>query len=813
MSSEKEEFKKAANKSYQKFMSKKSLWKWGVGGAITIAAAGIIIPLAVKTGDNSTNIDLKNVLIADSLIKDDTQLPVQHFVLINSNDTVLETKEGIVFALSKESFVDENGKTLEGAIDVVIKEALGAEAIMTSGLSTTSNGELLETAGMFYVSAFADGKELKINPKKPIHAQVPTNEIKPGMKLFSGERLSNGQINWVNPVELEKYLVPVEITSLNFYPPNYENKLAELGYGEKSKKWKDSLYYSFGEKTEMISGEKVFKANCSPCHNMDKPSSGPALKDVAKRVQPGKYGTVENWLKEFTKNNNKVIASGDPYANKVYNENGKGAMTIFERLPKNHLNALIKYITSNGSVRESEEIVEQGDVGQKDFVNPAKIQTIWNAKFNNTLLATKEFEERLKVIFSTCDNSILELYINNIQKNMYEIDEMAYAKSGNYKFKEFAERKDGKVKTNDAFAKSLSTYYEQQSKKNQEAVTALRNKYYQKQNELNQQFNNKQNKQAQKEAEIAANNFNKEFTKNLEETYKQLGFKKAEPQNYKATITTTGWKNIDAYVLEATVTRTTTNITYNGKTATITYKPFGVEVADKASYDRIYAYLLADGLYSFQRINEQDAGFTEKLNSFFTYRLVVVGYKGEQAYLFQQDVLSKDGGKIIADMKTVSANELKSALNQHNKMSKDVIEDLHFEKIKVENEKRVKENMKMEEMREKLWPVIAPCDIEAAATAFNSEYYWAAYSDYKSFFLFDEGLFEEWQVPENDLKNRTKISKKYTAPWNFSENKKGIYVDGKLIPITWINKNSFSMKERGESSNTYIFNRMQYGMK
>ena len=71
---------------------------------------------------------------------------------------------------------------------------------------------------------------------------------------------------------------------------------------------------------------------------------------------------------------------------------------------------------------------------------------------------------------------------------------------------------------------------------------------------------------------------------------------------------------------------------------------------------------------------------TEKLNGFFTYRLVIVGYKGEQAYLFQQDALSKDGGKIIADMKTVNADELKSALQQNNKMSNDVIYLMKIEK-------------------------------------------------------------------------------------------------------------------------------------
>ena len=49
-------------------------------------------------------------------------------------------------------------------------------------------------------------------------------------------------------------------------------------------------------------------------------------------------------------------------------------------------------------------------------VNPASVKTIWNRKFNNTNLATKEFEERMPYIHQTCNNSILELYINNLDK-------------------------------------------------------------------------------------------------------------------------------------------------------------------------------------------------------------------------------------------------------------------------------------------------------------------------------------------------------------------------------------------------------------
>ena len=66
-------------------------------------------------------------------------------------------------------------------------------------------------------------------------------------------------------------------------------------------------------------------------------------------------------------------------------------------------------------------IVTNSDCG----INPASIQTIWNKKFNQTNLATKEFEERMPWIHRTCENAILDLYIQNLDKNLYEVDQMA----------------------------------------------------------------------------------------------------------------------------------------------------------------------------------------------------------------------------------------------------------------------------------------------------------------------------------------------------------------------------------------------------
>ncbi|TMI71650.1 MAG: hypothetical protein E6H09_12985 [Bacteroidetes bacterium] len=57
--------------------------------------------------------------------------------------------------------------------------------------------------------------------------------------------MANGTIDWIDPKPLEHDLLPVDIKSLNFYPPDYLDSLAHWGYDIKNKAFTDSLYYSF----------------------------------------------------------------------------------------------------------------------------------------------------------------------------------------------------------------------------------------------------------------------------------------------------------------------------------------------------------------------------------------------------------------------------------------------------------------------------------------------------------------------------------------------------------------------------------------
>lgn len=89
-------------------------------------------------------------------------------------------------------------------------------------------------------------------------------------------------------------------------------------------------------------GGKIFKQNCSRCHKLDDSKlTGPGMKGVADRVpQP-----ADEWLFNWIKNNKKVMAAGDAYGLKVFNENGKQNMDVFEGvISDDEIKAVIAYI-------------------------------------------------------------------------------------------------------------------------------------------------------------------------------------------------------------------------------------------------------------------------------------------------------------------------------------------------------------------------------------------------------------------------------------------------------------------------------------
>ena len=91
----------------------------------------------------------------------------------------------------------------------------------------------------------------------------------------------------------------------------------------------------------MTKGKELFENNCKQCHNVNAESLvGPGLAGVRQRT-PG-----EEWLQKWIKNPSAVIATGDQYAVKIFNQYNKTQMTSFTNFTNEDISSILDYIDS-----------------------------------------------------------------------------------------------------------------------------------------------------------------------------------------------------------------------------------------------------------------------------------------------------------------------------------------------------------------------------------------------------------------------------------------------------------------------------------
>ena len=92
-------------------------------------------------------------------------------------------------------------------------------------------------------------------------------------------------------------------------------------------------------------GEKLFKANCTACHALDKQLIGPALGGVVDRLKT-EQNLDADWLKKWIKDNKALRASGDKYANEVFEKFNKTEMLAFPNLTDKDIDDILEYSTN-----------------------------------------------------------------------------------------------------------------------------------------------------------------------------------------------------------------------------------------------------------------------------------------------------------------------------------------------------------------------------------------------------------------------------------------------------------------------------------
>jgi mono/diheme cytochrome c family protein len=669
-------------------------------------------------------------------------LQPQIFSINTKNDTIVVSDQGIVLFIPKNAFATD-----DEVVNLVLQEALTPSDILLAGLETMSNGQLLETGGMFNLLAFDSNGKVELAPNKELTMDVPTDEIKPGMMLYDSEK-KDGKINWINPKPLEKSLTSVDIRSLDFYPPDYEKGMLKHNLDVNNKAFKDSLYYSFepdnnnlnievefvefesesayqlrlnpfNGKTRADSiwhGSYLFRKNCASCHKILENSVGPPLAESKSRWK--RNSSIKN-MYEFIKNPEKLIREGDPYALKLFNDWSQSPMTQ-QNLTDTEIDDIYKYVelisrTSFADSTTSEAVAENSCQG----IPPSKIKAIWQEKFNKTNLATKEFEERMPFIHGTCNEKVLEIYVKNLDKPLYYSDSvvaMTYNETVQDAFSKFYLRKDGKVDLQSKSIQALNAYYEKTVKAQREAVLKTRKvfegKMQKERAKLNQEIGKAQQNQAEANLKAHYNAFEEEFMENLCGTYTELGMKcpKRVPLNRFRFSTGLGPKNIDRLVAEATYKRETSVITdpKTGKSTTLDYFKTETKVLNKERFDRVYAYLIPNETNSFIRMDGDSVLFSKNISEHLNYQTVVIATKGEDIYIAKGKALPNEVTELSLDKS--SKNEIDKLIGKQNKLLNTFAENLQKEIEVASKLDQLNTKIKRKEaLKQNMVPYVFPC--------------------------------------------------------------------------------------------------------
>jgi hypothetical protein len=634
------------------------------------------------------------------------------FVIKTDRDTVIESEEGIVVYIPAHAFDTENDR-----VDFLIQEALTPADILSAGLNTmTLEGEELETGGMFYFDAFAQGERIPLN--KELTVDIPANPDKSGMQIYDGIKNDEGEILWTNPKPLIQPVMAVEITELDFYPRGYEPKMDEWGY--LNKEFKDSLYYSFADE-------------CA-----EKNVTGLTLPEG---LNPG----VESETSDQMNSNDEDSEDDDTKAPELLAVNPIGIFMPLSPQDDAFAAAIEVVDTATSDMLLNEDIDPCRECG----VNPASVKTIWNNKFNNTNLATKEFEARMPFIHQTCNNAILELYVRNLDKKLCTVDSMAMRMlGGNMRqvFANFAAKGHGQVQLTSKAQQKLNAYYELKKTALQDAIAITNANYWKEQDSLNAELSIKEREALNRANANSDYLEQKEVEFNTRKVYAQLGLKKPFPranrpvtfsnaaalamnngiaEDYgpystpirplrpflRANINSMGWKNIDC-LMSVSMSRQDARIRgSNGRTATVNYSSMTLRVNNADSYDRINVYVVPTNFNSYVKLNSANGEYDYQLNAQLAYKAIAVAWNSEG--MFYANIPAVPGISALPFISVTEAewkDKIKTTLGSINNMTEELDYLLYAQK----DQNRQNTNNSKRNLRNKARPFVFPCKCESA---------------------------------------------------------------------------------------------------
>jgi hypothetical protein len=200
----------------------KPFWKstWFLGSFAAVAAVTVFIVAITMKNEPQINSNTTvnpiannaNTRTPDSLTNRQTVLPklqiappmpglnvaIKTFKVNAKSGGVLEYASGSKIVVPANAFVDENGNPINGNVELQYREFRDQVDIFLSGIpmqyDSAGTRYAFESAGMFEIAAFVNGKVVKLKNDKPIEVQMTSSHSGPAYNMY---RFDTDAANWV----------------------------------------------------------------------------------------------------------------------------------------------------------------------------------------------------------------------------------------------------------------------------------------------------------------------------------------------------------------------------------------------------------------------------------------------------------------------------------------------------------------------------------------------------------------------------------------------------------------------------------------